>query len=220
MTSEARHGFWCGARTYPTTCRYCGQKVFYFSCDCGSRVFFDALGRPWPQHYCAQYAATLLSTEMLRRAVAHLRQRTDKMDLLTIVEGEYATRILARATSPVVSYRTVRQEPQAGEEVYDCGYLREICPEADVFRKFGIHAGSVIGVQMLGPLAQRSHSQITLVTGDLTREDCRSYTCLVSDRELQASGAKRGDLVWFSLRGWGLPGCKAVWLCDSLELPS
>ena len=35
-----------------TNCPSCNQSVFYFSCDCGCRVFFDKLGQPWPIHSC------------------------------------------------------------------------------------------------------------------------------------------------------------------------
>lgn len=40
------------AITFPTRCKICRRKVFYYSNDCGSRVFFDKLGPPWPKHDC------------------------------------------------------------------------------------------------------------------------------------------------------------------------
>ena len=43
------------SRTYPTYCRYCGKDVFYHENEYGSRVFFEALGRPWPRHRCREY---------------------------------------------------------------------------------------------------------------------------------------------------------------------
>lgn len=49
---ERTHGWWCGARTRPIRCRMCRAEVFWFSCDCGSSVVFDALGSPWPVHDC------------------------------------------------------------------------------------------------------------------------------------------------------------------------
>ena len=48
----AVHGTICNTKTFPTKCPRCSAGVFYFSCDCGSRVFFDELGEPWPVHYC------------------------------------------------------------------------------------------------------------------------------------------------------------------------
>ena len=50
--SGARHGWWCNTKTYRTNCPTCNRSVFYFSCDCGCRVFFNKLGQPWPIHSC------------------------------------------------------------------------------------------------------------------------------------------------------------------------
>jgi hypothetical protein len=33
-------------------CPVCGQPVFYYQNENGSRVFFDELGPPWPKHPC------------------------------------------------------------------------------------------------------------------------------------------------------------------------
>ena len=54
-----RHGPRCNARTYPTTCRRCRSRVFYFSCDCGSLVFFDNLGPRWSGHNCGHIGGGL-----------------------------------------------------------------------------------------------------------------------------------------------------------------
>lgn len=50
-----KHGRDCNTKTFRTTCKYCKQEVFFFSCTCGSRVFFDDLGDPWPFHRCEEY---------------------------------------------------------------------------------------------------------------------------------------------------------------------
>lgn len=34
------------------TCPVCGELVFYYQNEHGSRVFFDELGPPWPKHPC------------------------------------------------------------------------------------------------------------------------------------------------------------------------
>ncbi|QDU05475.1 hypothetical protein V6x_52120 [Gimesia chilikensis] len=36
------------------TCPVCGERVFYYQNDNGSRVFFDELGPPWPKHPCTE----------------------------------------------------------------------------------------------------------------------------------------------------------------------
>lgn len=48
-----------GSKTYPTHCSYCGKNVYYYEkkhkSGRTSKVFFDALGKPWPLHRCREY---------------------------------------------------------------------------------------------------------------------------------------------------------------------
>lgn len=50
----------CQTRIWRTSCPYCHKQVYYFSCTCGSRVFFDEKGYPWPEHHCVFYDIHLL----------------------------------------------------------------------------------------------------------------------------------------------------------------
>lgn len=45
----------CVSKTFPIRCKICGKEVFYYSCTCGSKVFFDELGPPWPKHNCGSH---------------------------------------------------------------------------------------------------------------------------------------------------------------------
>lgn len=40
------------------TCPVCGASVFFYSNGYGSRVYFDALGPPWPKHWCTDTSDT------------------------------------------------------------------------------------------------------------------------------------------------------------------
>ena len=50
------HGHWCNARTHRSKCKACKAEVFYFSCDCGCKVYFASLGGKWPEHICIDKA--------------------------------------------------------------------------------------------------------------------------------------------------------------------
>lgn len=39
------------------TCPVCGAAVYFYSNEWGSRVYFDALGPPWPKHPCIDSSA-------------------------------------------------------------------------------------------------------------------------------------------------------------------
>jgi hypothetical protein len=55
--SVSGHGYGCyKVKCYTTACRTCNSKVFYYECNHGSKVFFDALGGSWPNHHCGSAA--------------------------------------------------------------------------------------------------------------------------------------------------------------------
>ena len=54
-------------------CPVCGDRVYFFRCRNGGRVFFDDVGWPWPKHGCtdksdAQSGPVTPSTTRVRRA--------------------------------------------------------------------------------------------------------------------------------------------------------
>lgn len=68
----------CRTTTYRTRCPDCEAAVFFLSCSCGSKVFFDALGPEWREHadHCVPY--------LMRSLRRHMSAR----DLLRVVEME------------------------------------------------------------------------------------------------------------------------------------
>lgn len=86
----ARHGSWCQAKTHPTRCPSCKRQVFYFSCSCGSRVFFEKLGEPWPKHFCDSPRGQKSTRQRkhkrrkpkVRKAIPEPREPRDPWDLL------------------------------------------------------------------------------------------------------------------------------------------
>lgn len=44
------HGYNCSSTLWRTKCPNCRRPVFFFSCSCGSKVFFEKTGDPWPRH--------------------------------------------------------------------------------------------------------------------------------------------------------------------------
>ena len=192
------HGWWCNARTFPTRCRYCGAKVFYFSCDCGSKVFFDSLGYPWPVHECG--------VRIFERPL--------------IIEEEYARRIeekqerRRRGWVPPIRARG----PQSGEIVEEFGVIREIVQKVDVFGKFDILPDSPLGAALLGDLINGDWMQATIHVDDLGGEEILSYTVLIKTEIWEEAAFQRGSLVYFVAEGREILGRQPYWLCTSMQL--
>jgi len=82
------------------TCPVCGERVFYYQNEDGSRVFFDELGPPWPKHPCtdtrlisAPFAGTQLGlTFGIRSQPAIAEIMTWQKDCGTNFESEFAAK--------------------------------------------------------------------------------------------------------------------------------
>lgn len=191
---KTAHGTWCGARTYPTRCRTCGAQVFYFSCECGSKVFFDSLGGSWPVHDCVQNIL-------------------DQVEIS--IQQEYARR-LARQLNRRREWRppiTARQ-PQRGERITEVGIVREI-RDVDVFEKFKVSPDSSFAVAALGEISSNDQVQITFHVDDLAAERITSYTAFVKRSVWNSINAERGDLLRFTVDARAFPG-KEHWVCANL----
>ncbi len=209
------HGKWCNSRTYPTRCKYCGERVFYFTCDHGCKVFFDDLGIPWPEHRCLGYMRAQYGDDIVAHGLAammmtrgeEISRRIDK-DYSKAVRKEHATE-----RPPEI----VRCEPYDNcppEEIE--GVVREIIPKVNMLKRFGFEPFT-LGVSALGLLARDEYAQMTVHTGTLAEEDHTSYTFFVKRESLDLVGAICGDLVTCRLVPLTILGRGTVWLCDRLD---
>lgn len=92
----------------------CGQQVFYFTCDCGCEVFFDALGAPWPKHQCRGYLNSLIETygrEVIERGMA-------VMMMTPGIEPSYARQVqqdyAQEVRQPAPKKNIIRRDPVYG----------------------------------------------------------------------------------------------------------
>lgn len=213
---EATHGWWCNSRTYPTRCKYCGERVFFFSCSCGSKVFFQELGWPWPEHRCIQYLTAQYGREFIERGMA-IMMMTPGVDIGRKVDRNYTDKVkqqLAVSREPEV----VRCDPYDGcQDTEAEGIVRELIPRVDVFKRFDISENSVIGAALFGPLAKDEYAQVTVHTGALAGEDNWSFTFFVSRKLLDQKRIVKGDFVTCKLRAFTVHGRGTVWVCDDLR---
>ena len=162
--SAAVHGAWCGARTWPTRCPSCAGPVYFFMCNCGSKVFFDELGPPWPMHDC--------DTSWTRK----LRRTTDKSGKITVHFGPgitvsrppmifavdegiisgLARRKRKRTPDPIIAIEPKRQESRA-----IVGVLREIARSASPIKAFRFDH-NIMGHALLGPIGAQPVGKIAV----------------------------------------------------------
>jgi hypothetical protein len=208
--------------------------VFYFSCACGCKVLFDRLDGDWPVHACSGYDNDAFSRTLARLQAlfdeddAEQRQEDDTVLLHPWDEQEYteedeededdeeecATQYSAAPRAPL--HRMIRALPETGGVRQGTGVVHGMEP-ADVAKALGLRATRPLGQGVLRQLGQGPWIQVTVHCGDLSNEDGSSYTCFVEERILRQGHVQAGDLVWFEVEAFGLPGGQLIWRCRAME---
>ena len=150
------HGIYCYTKTYPTNCPTCSQNVFYFSCSCGSKVFFDDLGSPWPIHYCKKLeivnAITLFKgseyltdIEIRRRIMEFARSRNFEIDEIAMeaIEEE-----LGKHNNKLSFYDANLEKLE--EDI--SGSIISINKEININKLLGVQKNSYLEKALLGDL--------------------------------------------------------------------
>ena len=221
----AVHGPWCGARTYAMRCRYCGEKIFYFSCGCGSQVFFEELGPPWPRHYCGEYAATIMSptplpgipdASILAEAIMRPKRAHPAFD----VDPTYVRKMQAHVEKERLNHRgEVPMDPPPKQAHKDIGLVKDLAPQVNIFKQFKMPENDRMAAAFLGELAKEPMARIVLVVDDPEQEDLERYSCYIPQKLLRRSGVIREDIVNFVIKPLEVPGKGRFWLCVELEPP-
>ena len=209
------HGRWCNAKTIPMTCRYCGSDVFYFSCNCGCKVFFDELGDPWPRHYCEEYVSSLSnstqSTILIKNTFSWELVNNDNQILL---ENEYEkTIIINKDKNKNKNISIEKIDPIDNETIEIIGIISEIIPEININKKFNI-VSHTIGTLLLKKFDNKHYSQFTVHSLNIADRNKKSYTFLVNRNNVK--NILKGDNVGVVITG-NIINNQKYWLCNIID---
>ena len=193
---SATHGWWCNSVAYPTKCLGCSEPVFFFRCDCGSAVFFDALGEPWPEHDCEtswtrnltrwKDSSGAINVE-LTPGVTVRRPPKGRIDASVASKGERRS----RQPDPIKAI-----EPDGEAECTIFGVLREKRVEVDVAAALKLPGASAIAAAFLGTLGKGRWGKVTVHVSSPHHDVLHSYTAWVPG---EGTLAAQGD--WTLLTG-------------------
>ena len=214
MSDYPAHGFHCNARTFPMICKYCGRQVFFFSCDHGSKVFFDELGAPWKVHTCVERAIAILGKERIEQEIAE-RMMSSYMS----VDYERYVRFAQKQQQEQPKRREkelVPLAPYPRVEAQEMGIIRELSLEVNLFKKLKVE-DTPQWRSALGKLLNEAQAQVTIHTGALGEDDPYSVTFFVKRKIIKEKALTIGDFVECSLVGYPVPGRDTLWMCTALR---
>ena len=224
----AIHGYWCGATTRPGGCPSCGSPIFYFSCECGSKVFFDDLGGEWPKHRCGSDESDV--PDWIRRL-----ERTADPDGRIVVDlgDDISVQRPGNSVNPASVPRPraprpkaldmpiVRVDPSGSAAIEVIGTLREISREASLLKSLELGDNDIArGMlsEQLGPKWRHQLSKITIHSMPDDEGQRKSYTAWVPWSQLSDPRIRKGITVSVLLASVDVLQMGREWLCSHLSL--
>ncbi len=216
------HGYLCGASTRPGQCPSCGGSIFYFSCDCGSKVFFDDLGGDWPRHNC--------TSDWVRSLVKIVE--SDGRIVVDLGDGIFAQRPgkssgPVRATKPrsprpaSLDMPIVRVAPGTSEPREITGVLREVSHDASLLKSLDL-GDTVMTREMLaaqlGPEWAKNLGRITVHSIREGSDQRESYTAWVPAAQIADPRIRKDTMVSILLASVDVLGMGSEWLCAHLSI--
>lgn len=224
--SVPRHGVGCSTRTFPTKCSRCGDDVFFFSCTCGSKVFFDELGWPWPEHNCEFSSSdrrwakgrpkTKLSGGGMRAEISDSVTLTRpperpirRWNIDAAVADAARRDALSRQSHAIESV-----PPGADWDVEITGVVREVNSQVDVYRRLKLPR-TALSEGFLGVLGTGRWARMTVHVLDSV---IYSYSLWIPVSFLPPGGVRLGVTVSAVLRRLDVAGRAREWVCRRFDV--
>ena len=210
FSSYPTHGHWCGSRVFPAKCWYCGQEIFIFTCNCGSRVLFDDLGSPWPKHFCSVYYKTQPSP--VNEGVSY-EPSPQHDSVLEEIDPEFQEHVNRKKdySAPIV-----KVSPEGNDNQHISGIIREVNLRIDPFKKLKITKGS-LGAFQLEKILPNEISQITMHAGGIGDDQIESYTFWVCRKLFDKKEMTKGRVIYLHLKSIQSLGLDAFWLAEEIQ---
>ena len=222
------HGVYCKTTTFPLKCKYCQQQIFFFSCDCGSRVLFDELGPPWPIHDCgtpspnpAPYQPSSIGAPSGVNVYHTGNNSAGLLPGLQNAADFIAPDIVKRVNESQNKARnTMSIEPIGSTNAEFIGIVRELS-RPDLARRHGLERNSIGFNQLADIIGDADPVQITVQVDELPNDpdaiDYSGYTFL-SPRNPDIRGLTRGAVISASLTPQETLNGIKFWLAPKIEI--
>jgi len=212
------HGENCKTRIWKTTCPECGDVVYFFSCTCGSKVYFDLREPPWNPHeercipYLMRYLLDVeqLSSTRLKQVIEHYSQEKG-----VPIPPDVQNRLLALEKPTKRDIKVVDVAPTNSEYIV-LGQIESFNKQINFFNEFKIPDSSM-GRTFLGKLLRTAYMKVILreKPDEVTRE-CKQFTCYVELKIFDRSRLAKHSRV-FAVLNPATFANHQVWIAETLE---
>ena len=190
-------------------------------CDCGSKVFFDELGYPWPLHDCEiSWTRRLKRTKEetgqitveLSPGISVIRTVSDTFGIDENLVAKVRARFQKQTIDPIAAIEAINRNP-----IIITGILRDLAQIANPIKNYQLN-DTAMSRAMLGPISAQPIGKITVHVPTTSGGQLNSYTVWVPTLLLNDSRLVRGITVSLTINGVPLPGRGYAWFCNRFEM--
>lgn len=203
---------------WATRCPDCRAAVYFFSCNCGSKVFFNLAQPPWDPHRdgCIPYLARDLRDnggygpgDVLRMVEHHANSHGLAIDPklhkeLRIADGKTRRLLTVIEVAPAnLTCDIICEVIQVDERI---NFFKMVgYPENQASRTF------------LGTLASEDHAAVSLHVNEAPAGFISKFRVFVPVAAVRRAGVHKGSKAFLTIRGHSLPTDELIWLAASIE---
>lgn len=205
----------CQTMIWKTTCPDCKKQVWYFSCTCGSRVFFDNKGYPWPLHQdsCPIYNIRLMIQDGIPVAQIRLLLVSEARARVAQIPNDIRDYLDANDTSSKI---LVENKLPSEEPCQAVGIVREI-NKINFFKRFGLDPNPIIR-KILGKLVTEPYTEIIIREKQVGNQRIvQQWSFVIPSREIEAYNLRVGMTIDASLGAQSILDEDAVWVAVSID---
>lgn len=211
------HSPGCTTRLWGTLCSDCGEHVHFFSCSCGSRVFFDDPVPPWRPHgdRCVPYLIRHLR-DVENQPISQIRriveQHAANLGISLPVKVQSMLRESVRPELLSASIHIIRPEGASYDFEGEVFGIQEV----NFLKRLG-YADNSISRAILGVLAKERYQELILRSRrEGTVNGMYEFQSYVPARLLSETGVRVGSHIGALLRVVALPDSTSAWLADDV----
>ena len=212
------HAASCETKLWATQCPDCQSRVFFFSCSCGSKVFFDMPMPPWPLHQdgCLPYMIRVLR-DVEKMSLTDIRRMVENYSRRNLVEiPQDIHRMLLADENRETGKQTIVELLPESTETTLVGAIVSVNEQVNFLKRLG-YPDNPISKGLIGDLGAEAHVEVTVRTDrDPTTGFANQLKCVYPKRRFGSSGLRHGSRVVAYVGSRALPNGTWIWVASEL----
>jgi hypothetical protein len=192
------HDITCITKSYQMPCPACKEQVWFFSCSCGSKTFFNELGYPWEQHTCRKHFL-----EMQIKLIKDLDRLSDLevYDIIATIEKKSGRTLNADTEEMLADILGKRKFPlsvttcEPDKDSEFSGKVMQVNTSINIFKKLGYDPEKPFAVKLLGKLTEIKWAQIIVRSNPDKRNKCLEYEIYMTQEYLKKYQLRQGNVI-------------------------